>query len=348
MKEKIINYSIICVGTLSLGILLFAFIKYIFPVILPFVISWLVAGFTVKPAKKLSDGIKVPERIIRLMMSLFITLTAFTLVAFILWQMTNAVWRFLADLGEENRLYDFLSSVASMEIPILGDKIPQELTEKIGDAIGSAISSVFSALAGGVTSVVSAVPQVFFVLLVTIISLVYFALDYDRITRFIKSLLPNKAVSALSNFRDGIFSVIKKYTLSYSLILLITFVTIFTGFLLLGVEHAFVISILVAFLDILPVIGVGTVLIPWSIFEIAMGNKSLGIGLLVLFIANSIIRQFSEPKIVGKSLDLHPIVTLILLYVGYALFGVAGLILLPVLAVSIGVALKGDNSAKVT
>ena len=127
----------------------------------------------------------------------------------------------------------------------------------------------------------------------------------------------------------------------------ITYLTIFAGLTLLGVEHAALIALFVALLDLLPVIGVGTVIIPWSIIEIATDNKFVGIGLLVLFVVHTVIRQLAEPKIVGKSLDLHPIVTLILLYVGYALFGIAGLILLPVLAVSLTVALRGDKATEI-
>ena len=129
---------------------------------------------------------------------------------------------------------------------------------------------------------------------------------------------------------------------------MITYATLLVGLLLLGVEHAAVVAFFIALLDILPIIGVGTVLIPWSIYELAIGDSALGIGLILLFLANAVIRQISEPKIVGKSLDLHPIITLITLYVGYALFGLWGMLLLPVAAVCISTALKGDNAAKVT
>ena len=281
------------------------------------------------------------------MMSLFLTLAVAGALGVLLWQIVDAILRFLSDLGEGNRLYDFLTALFSADIPIIGDKIPEELAAGVKNAISSALSELFSALAGGATAIAGALPKAFFVLLVTLISLVYFAIDYDRISRFVKSLLPDRAVKGISQLRDGIFNVIKKYLLSYSLILLITFTVMLSGFLLLRVEHALLIALLVAFLDILPVIGVGTVLIPWSILELVSGNKALGIGLLVLFVLNAVIRQLAEPKIVGKNLDLHPIATLILLYVGYSLFGIVGLIILPVIAVSIGVALKGNNTAEV-
>jgi predicted PurR-regulated permease PerM len=115
----------------------------------------------------------------------------------------------------------------------------------------------------------------------------------------------------------------------------------------LGVEGSATLAFFVAILDILPVIGVGTVLIPWSIIAFLMSDTSLGIGLIVLFLVNAVIRQLIEPKILGKSLDLHPLLTLMLIYVGFSLFGIWGLILLPLLAVSILFGLKNKGSAKI-
>lgn len=347
MKEKIYSFALVSVGILAGGIILLISVKYVLPVLLPFIIAWIVAAVTASPAKKLSGQIKVPERVLRLMMSLFLTLAVASAVILIIWQATAALWRFLTDIGEGNRIYDLLTGLLSKDAPILGNLLPEELAGRISEAIGSMLSSFLSALASGITSLAGAIPQAFLFLLVSVISMVYFALDYDRISRFVRNVLPNSWALKMSKLKDKTFSVIKKYILSYSLILLITFGIMLLGFMLLRVEHAFLIAMLVAFLDILPVIGVGTVLIPWSIFELATGNKFLGIGLIMLFVVNAIIRQLSEPRIVGKNLNLHPIVTLIMIYVGYALFGVAGLILLPVLAVSISALLKSDNSAEV-
>ena len=347
MKEKIGHFALIPVGILSVLVLLFIAVEYLLPVILPFIIAWLVAAITVKPAKKLSAQMKVPEKVLRLMLSLFLTLAVAGVLGILAWQIIDAIWRFLSDLGEGNRLYDILTALFSADVPLIGDKIPDELAAGVKDAISNALSEAFSALASGATALAGALPQAFLVLLVTLISLVYFALDYDRISRFVKSLLPEKAVKGISDFKNGVFQVIRKYLLSYMLILLITFAVMLTGFMILRIEHALLLALLVAVLDILPIIGVGTVLIPWSVFELIAGNRALGIGLLVLFVLNAIIRQLAEPKIVGKNLDLHPIVTLILIYVGYSLFGIVGLIILPVIAISLGALLKGDNTAEV-
>ena len=348
MKEKISHLAIISVGILSSVILFVCFIEYILPVLLPFIVAWLVASITVSPARRLSDIIKAPERLIRLLMSLLIVLIFVASAVLLIWRTTAALWSFLIDISEQNRLYDLLNVVMSKDVPLLGGLIPEELASRIGEAFGSLISSILALIAEGVTTIAGGVPQFFFFLLVTLISLAYFALDYDKITSFVKSNLPNKLVTLLSKCRRGIIGVLKKYILSYSLIMLITYLTLLTGFLILGVSHSPVVAFFIALLDILPILGVGTVLVPWSVYELAVGNSFLGIGLILLFVINAVVRQFSEPRIVGKNLDLHPIITLIMLYVGYALFGLWGMLLLPVIAVCAGVILKGEKSTQVT
>ena len=83
----------------------------------------------------------------------------------------------------------------------------------------------------------------------------------------------------------------------------------------------------------------------WSFFA---GKTPFGIGLLVLFVAHTVLRQIIEPRIVGKNLGMHPILTLVFIYVGYSLFGIIGLILVPILTVLVNVAFGEKNSAEVT
>lgn len=348
MKDKLISISVISVGILSIGIIFVVFATHIFPVISPFVIAWLLAAATASPARKLSSRIKAPEKIIRLVMSVVATLFIFSALALFLWQGTAALWGFLSDIASKNRLYDLITTLFKADAPLLGDYLPHELASKISEALGRLVSSCLTLLAEWVTSIVGAIPQFFLFILVTLISLVYFALDYDRINSFVIRLLPKRIVDILAKMKESIFNILKKYILSYSLIMLITYLTLLSGLWLLRVDHAPIIALFIAALDILPILGVGTVLVPWSILELVMGNRFLGIGLIILFVVNAIIRQLSEPKIVGKSLNLHPLITLMMIYVGYALFGFVGMIILPVASVILGSILKQDNSAEVT
>ena len=119
------------------------------------------------------------------------------------------------------------------------------------------------------------------------------------------------------------------------------------SFLILQIRDAIIVAMIVAALDLLPVIGVGVVLLPWSIFAFAVGDSGTGIGLIVIFLVYTVVREILEPRILGKSLNVHPIITLISLYVGYAVFGVAGLVLFPLLAMAICPLFNKDKSAEI-
>ena len=347
MKDKFVRISIICVGILSLLILLYAFASYLLPVLAPFLIAFLIASLTVRPARRLAAGIKAPERVIRVVFSVLTTLIFFSAVGLAVWQVSLALLRFLRDAGQGNGIYDALSRILSTDTLLGGGLFPVDLASRLDSAVGELISELVSRLGGLLASLASSLPRLFLFILVTLLSLVYFSLDYDRITAFLRAILPDRVTSVIVRLRDSFTLVIKKYVLSYSLILLITYATLLVGLWLMGVSHAPVIALFIALLDILPVIGVGTVLIPWGIYSLAIGNRLLGIGLLLLFIVNTVIRQTAEPRIVGKSLNLHPLLTLMMIYIGYALFGIVGILLLPVIAVSILSLLKGDNTAEI-
>lgn len=347
MKEKILSFSLLSLGILSGGILLFVAVKFLLPVTAPFLIAWVMALATRTPARKLSERIRVPERVLRLMMSLFLTLFVFSAIAVVVWQGTAALWSFLSDVGEGNALYDILNLLSGPGLPFLGDVIPPELLARISDAVGSVLTSMLSRLGAWVTSLVGAVPGVLLFILVTVIALIYFAFDLERINGFVKAILPPRGRELLTRLRRGLFDVGRRYIRSYFLITLITYSIVLVGFFILGVKKPLLTAIFVSLLDILPVIGVGTVLIPWGVIQIALGNHFLGIGLLVLFVVNATVRQLAEPKIVGKSLNMHPILTLLLIYVGYGLFGIMGLFALPVIAVILAAILKKDHPPEV-
>lgn len=342
-KEKLLSYVLILVGVVAGGVIFLVLMEYILPVFAPFLIAWAVAFAVRAPAASLSRKSRIPERVLRLFMAIFTTLAVFGAVALIIWQITAAAWRFLSDMGEGNVIYDVLKKLSDPDFFLFGSGIPEELAARISEALGALLSGALTGLAESVTSLVGAIPRALFFLLVTVISLVYFALDLEGINARVKALLPERVGAFLSRARQGIFTVGGKYLRSYLLIMLITFSLMLAGFLLIGVKHALIVAVIVSLLDILPIIGVGTVLVPWSIFELVSGEHAVGIGLIVLFVVNVVVRQLAEPKIVGKSLNMHPVLTLIFLYVGYALFGIWGLVTVPVLAALLGV-LFNENS----
>lgn len=347
MKKEVIEYyaSLLFLVALSVVAAL-ALIKYVLPAFLPFIIAFAVASATRKPAGHLSEKTKIPEKALRLLLSLLLTLLLFALLGVLIWQAGTSLFKLLASASEEGGFLSEILSIFDENLPIF-EGLPDGLYDRIGEAFSAMISSALSAVASFLSSLVSTVPKIVLFITVTLIALVYFSLDLDRISDAAKNILPSGVKSKLTSLKDNILSLVGKYLRSYLTIMLITFAVMTVGLFILRVKNLFVIAMIIAALDILPVIGVGTVLIPWSIISFFSGDLFLGVGLIVLFLVNSVIRQLAEPKIVGKNLDLHPILTLIFIYVGYALFGVWGIILLPIAGVIVGVYLKKNTAAEV-
>ena len=348
MKDKLSTLVNILVGVIAGGFILFVAMRRLVPVVLPFVVAWLVAFAVRAPSRKISKKLHVSERIVRPVLAIAITLVGFGVIGLIIWQIAAVIWELLSDVGEgKGAIYEFLKSLSNSEISFVGDALPKELSDRISSAVESLLTSALSFVAGVITSWASSVPGILLFILVTVISLVYFAIDLEKINSATKKILPSGVGERLSLARRNLFSVARKYIGSYVLIFLITFFVMLLGFLLIGIKKAPLVAIIVAFLDILPVIGVGTVLVPWSIFLFASGNHVTGVGLLILFLVNTVIRQVAEPKIIGKNLGIHPILSLALIYIGYALFGFAGLLITPLMAVIIGFLFEKDDAAKV-
>ena len=245
---------------------------------------------------------------------------------------------FFFSLLSDERAIEILAKITNPIGMIFGDaEVSDALTGHIENAIEESINGLVSALVSLLSDIAASIPGVLFFVLVTVIASVYFALDVERINRFVKMILPRKICASLIRLKTSVFSIAKRYVRSYLIIMGVTFVVILIGLLLLRVENAVIISVTIAILDLLPIVGVGSVLLPWSIANFLLGNTGRGIGLIILLIVHALIREFAEPKIIGKSVGVHPIVSLILLYVGYSTLGFIGILFVPLLAVLLNI-----------
>ena len=113
--------------------------------------------------------------------------------------------------------------------------------------------------------------------------------------------------------------------------MLITFIELAIGLTVFKINNSVMLSLLISVLDIFPVLGVGTVLIPWGIICLFTGKVLLGIELLILYIIITVIRNIIEPKFVGNDLGLHPLATLVAMIVGLRLFGIVGMLGIPLI-----------------
>ena len=199
--------------------------------------------------------------------------------------------------------------------------------------VDRAVEALLSALPPLVGGFVLSLPAALLFVLISVVAAFYFSLDLPRVHGVIRRLFPPSAANALSALRADAFRLGLGYARSYLILAGIIFLIMLLGLSLLGVRYALLLSILLAAVDILPVLGIGVILVPWGIVTMAFGDTGLGIGLLVLFGAAEILRQVIEPKLLGAALGVHPLLSLFSLYLGARLFGLFGLILGPVIAV---------------
>lgn len=347
--EKYRQYAYLTVALVGAALLIFVFFRYVFAVVAPFFFAWGLVLLTRPTAVWLSDKTRCPLRVCRVLVALLLLLGGLTVVSFLIIRIGTEGVRFLAGLGEGGKL---TAAVEFLMNPLGGllDRFPDiaALEDKIGEAAGAMMGELVSAAAGVVPTVVRAVPKIFLFVLVTVIASVYFAWDLDAVHARLRAILPSRVATPLLHFKNGFMSGVFPYLRAYLILMLLTFSVMTFGLVILGAEYALLLAVVIALLDALPVIGVGTILVPWSLFQMFFGDTRFGVGLLILYVVHEVIRQFAEPRIVGRHLGIHPLLTLILLYAGYSFFGILGLLFMPLLTVTLHVLLPGGKNRRDT
>ncbi len=155
----------------------------------------------------------------------------------------------------------------------------------------------------------------------------FFLADRDNILGFLEKHLPEQLMARWELVMVSIKEAVGGYFTAQFKIMAVIYIEVFAGLMILGVEYSFLIAFLIALLDFLPFFGTGTVMIPWAIVMLIQQNYKMTVGLLAVWAAGQAIRQLIQPKLVGDSIGLAPIPTLLLLYIGFRMGGPLGLII---------------------
>lgn len=199
--------------------------------------------------------------------------------------------------------------------------------------------SILSTPLSGVWSTAKQIPSILIAGVITVVSCCFMTSGYDDIVNFIKLQLSTSKRFALSSTKGIFFSSLAKMLKAYIIIIFITFCEMFVGLFLLKLlgfyesDYIIALSLVVAVVDIFPVLGTGTIIVPWAIYSLLSREIGLGIGLLIIYAAISVIRQVIEPKLVASNLGMSPIITIMCMYVGLQVFGFIGIFLLPLLVI---------------
>lgn len=360
-RKRIINfvYLAIIVG------LSYLFVKHCFWVFFPFLLAFLLAVIVQKPADFLVRKTKLKKGISSTILILGLFVIAGGLISLLGMKLVDIIKNTIdfvtAQLTDLPSLIDDIKYWVINTAEILPDKIEtkfvatasnwfdvirdKSVTEIAAIIAGSAsgeekfsLSSLTTPLSG-LWSTAKRIPSVFVAIIITILSSCFMAADYDWIVTFIKKQLSPEHKRKLSISKRVVFQSLGKLIRSYVLIICITGTEIFIGLNILSLVGLYnggniiIISVIVALLDILPVLGTGTFMIPWAIYSLITGKVGLAIGLFIVYAIIYVVRQVIEPKIVGGTVGLPPFITLMGMYVGSQLFGFIGIFLVPIMII---------------
>ena len=331
---------------LSMGVVAYLVLKYALVIFLPFLIAWGLAIITKPLSKKLSDGLHLPRKLCSIALILIILGGIAGGLYLAVNRLIFETEKLFVKIGENSdrigvaigTFLDKISSIGKGKSPILESLLRveqfREFWENIDSVIANVITSTVSSLTewipGFLLGFMRRLPGFMIFLLITVISCFYFSNDIDNINRRVVSLLPRDLGKRMPIIKKRVFQKLSGYVRAYLLLLIITFGELLVGFLILRVPYPLLLAVLISILDILPILGVGTALIPWALIEIIFAKDLYtGIGLFIIYVIITIVRQVTEPKIVAGSLGLPPLLTLIAMYVGLKLFGFWGIILGP-------------------
>lgn len=302
---------------------------------LPFIIAWFLS-FLIEPLVSfLKNFLKFP----RWLASLVSLLSVLTIFVFLLQTIiTNLVIQL-------NQLYEQISQnpeiLKILEIKIIEKlngitAIPIPALASIENRLDVLINSLYSILKSSVfyfLNTLKLLPNLFIFFLITIVSTFFMSKDRETIEKFISRQIPVGLSDKINAIKMDIWNTFYGFLKAELIIISITFSLSLIGLKLIGIKYYLVLAVIISFVDILPVLGTGTVLIPTSLWFILNQNIITGIKLLILYGIIVTTRQIIEPKLIGSRIGLHPLVTLIAIYVGLKIFGILGIIIGPLTAI---------------
>jgi len=309
--------------------------RYVIYVAWPFVFALLFATILRKPTLWFSRKTHLNEKLSAgILMLIFYVIMASLGVLVVM----KAFWAIVAWMSNFPSLYNndikpFLESVFNLYENYAGKITDASYLDNLGngfiDKLGSVVSSFSTFVVGLAKSMAMGFPKALLGFIFMVISSFFIAMDYSRITRFFMvQLKPNQQQIAVST-REYLGTSIGRLIFSYGIIMIITFCELNIGLRLLHVANPTVVALLIAIFDILPALGTGGIVIPWIVIEACSGNFKMALGLLVMYLAITVIRNIIEPKIVGDNLGVHPVLMLMSIYLGAFLLGGFGIVVLP-------------------
>lgn len=314
------------------------FLGYAVWLLSPFIISFFVS-LLINP---MVDGVQKRFRLPRSVCAILVIVLTVGVIGGIL---TGVIWKIVEEIRDVYedwpfiygnirltwlKISDVLSEFVSM-LPQNWQKVFDDISNQVLEWIANFAANTEIVRSAG--NVAKKLPSIFIVIIVFILSLYFMITDAKKISNAVKKPFSQKFLQKIEKFRYEIKRYVGGYIKAQLIIMCISFTILLIGLSILRIDYALVIALSTAILDALPFFGSGAVLWPWSIISFIMGDIGLGVGLIIIYLTVILMRQLIEPKIVSQSIGVHPLMTLMAMYIGFRIFSIGGMIFGPLVMV---------------
>ena len=307
---------------------------------MPFVIGWIIALIASPVVRFFEEKLKVRRKGASVIVIVAVLAAVILLVYVVVSKLIQEGISFINELpmlwesimAELNQVAVNLQGVYNrLPADVQGtlNNIGQEMGSYFSDRMGDAGTPTFEA----VGNVARQLPDIFLGVIMCILSAYFFVADKSYMSDMAQKYVPDSVRYRFDLIRRSLRNAVGGYFKAQLKIEFWIYILLVIGLLALHVRYALLVALGIAFLDLLPVFGTGTIMIPWAIIEILGKNYKMAVGLLIIWCVGQLVRQMIQPKIVGDSMGMDAIPTLFLLFIGYKAAGVFGMIL----AVPIGI-----------
>ena len=310
--------------------------------LMPFVIGWIIAAIAAPLVNWLEKRLKIVKKLGSALIVILV-LAAIILVIYF------GISRLVAEISDLIR--NFPEMYAQLEIGLrqigdtlsgIFDRLPSGIqsgwnavVKNLDQYMGNLVSNISEPTVTAAGNIAKQVPSYLISFLVSVLSAYFFIVQREEVLYWLKKVSPKSVQKRMILVIDNLRYAVGGYFKAQFRIMAIVFVILLVGLGILNTGYFVLVAFLIAFLDFLPFFGTGTAMIPWAVYKFFMGDYKMTVALIVIYVITQAVHQLLQPKLVGDSVGLNPLVTLVLLYIGYRMGGILWMIL----AVPIGMVL---------
>lgn len=334
-KDKIMIQKMM----LAFGFVLFSFLffKYVFQLIAPFVIGWVLSLLFLPMVNFLEEKARIP-RWIGSILSILLLLLFLGVVGMGLWNKLYVEAKlFYYHLPEYMAALQEGIGRLTVKLQEIKSALPGELLlidmKVIKDFVTGMLPSLLQSGGYQSVNVLKAIPNIFMVMIVALISSYFFAKDKYRVGVWIERYFPQKFVEKYEICVKEVKTSISGYFKTQGILMFYTFTICIIGLLILRSPYALLLSVITSVIDAIPFFGSGFILWPGAVIYLMTGKTGIAVGYMIIYLCVNMMRQVMQPKILGTQIGLHPLLTLFSMYLGLRFLGIVGMILGPIVAV---------------